>query len=71
MSLKILKTSCEQPSKSLKHQCGCFRSAAFLCIPHSALRNDEECCILQDAPRLVDTSQHTTEIKLNVVDCLI
>ena len=57
-SLKTLKTSCEQPSNSLKHRCGCFRSAAFLCIPHSDLRNDEACCILQDAPRSVDTSQH-------------
>ena len=57
MSLKTLKSSCEQPSNSLKHQCGCFRSAAFLCIPHSDLRNDEACCILQDAPRSVDTSQ--------------
>ena len=50
MSFKILKTSCQQPSKSLKHQRGYFRSAAFLCIPHSALQNDEECCIPQDAP---------------------
>ena len=31
--------------------------AAFLCSPHSALRNDAECCIPQDAPRSVDTSQ--------------
>ena len=55
--LEDSEMSCEQPSNTLKHQYDCFRSAASLCIPHSALLNDEECCIPQDAPCSVDTSQ--------------
>ena len=48
-SLVDVKMSCKLPPNSLKHQCGCIRSAAFLCIPHSAQWNHEECCIPQES----------------------